>query len=192
MVSVVVIEFSALRCQPPRRALGIDMNMPVYQMKKSIISALILFFIDAFVMNQGAIAVISAMVIVLWLLPKSLMLKYKRESARIPLTKAAIYSIMVLLIFLANFANNKLAKHRAENLIIAIEKYHQQTGIYPEKLNNLVPEYISNIPRAKFTLMFNEFSYINHKDIQVLYYIELPPFGRPIYNFNRHSWGYTD
>ena len=168
------------------------MNMPVYQMKKSIISALILFFIDAFVMNQGAIAVISAMVIVLWLLPKSLMLKYKRESARIPLTKAAIYSIMVLLIFLANFANNKLAKHRAENLIIAIEKYHQQTGIYPEKLNNLVPEYISNIPRAKFTLIFNEFGYINHKDTQVLYYIELPPFGRPIYNFNRQSWGYTD
>ena len=166
--------------------------MPMYQLQKTIITALILFFIDAFVMNQGAIAVISAMVIVLWLLPKSLMLKYKRESARIPLTKAAIYSIMALLIFLANFANNKLAKHRAENLIVAIEKYHQQTGIYPEKLNNLVPEYISNIPRAKFTLIFNEFGCINHKDTQVLYYIELPPFGRPIYNFNRQSWGYID
>ena len=166
--------------------------MPMYQLQKTIITALILFFIDAFVMNQGAIAVISAMVIVLWLLPKSLMLKYKRESARIPLTKAAIYSIMVLLVFLANFANNKLAKHRAENLIIAIEKYHQQTGIYPEKLNNLVPEYISNIPHAKFTLMLNEFGYINYKDTQALYYIELPPFGRPIYNFNRQSWGYID
>ena len=166
--------------------------MPMYQLQKTIITALILFFIDAFVMNQGAIAVISAMVIVLWLLPKSLMLKYKRESARIPLTKAAIYSIMVLLVFLANFANNKLAKHRAENLIIAIEKYHQQTGIYPEKLNNLVPEYISSIPHAKFTLMLNEFGYINYKDTQALYYIELPPFGRPIYNFNRQSWGYID
>ncbi|BBP02081.1 hypothetical protein [Sulfuriferula nivalis] len=168
------------------------MNLPVYQVKNTIFTALSLFIVDAFVMNQGAIAVITGVVIVLWLLPKSLVLKYKRESARVPLTKAAIYSIMVLLVFLANVANNKLAKYRAENLIVAIEKYHQETGHYPEKLNNLVPEYISNIPLAKYTLFFNKFRYINHKDTQALYYVELPPFGRPTYSFNRQSWGYID
>ncbi len=168
------------------------MNQPVYQVKKTIFTALGLFILDAFVMNQGAIAVITGVAIVLWLLPKSVIMKYKNKSARVPFTKAAIYGAMVLFVFLANYSNNKLARHRAENLIVAIEKYHQEKGHYPEKLSNLVPEYISNIPLAKYTLMSNEFRYINQKDTQALFYVALPPFGRPTYSFNRQMWGYID
>lgn len=168
------------------------MNQPVQQVKKTILTALFLFIVDAFVMNQGAIAVIAVAIIILWLLPKSIVMKFENKSARDPLTKAAIYGVMVLFVFLANYSNNELARYRAETLILAIEKYHQDTGHYPENLSKLVPAYIPNVPLAKYTVMFNEFRYINQKDTRSLYYVALPPFGRPTYSFNQKSWGYID
>ena len=162
------------------------------KIKNSIFTAIALFIFDAFVMNQGAIAAISIFVIVLWLLPKSAFLKYKKESPKSPLTKALIYGVMALAVFSANFANNKLAKYRAEKLIVAIEAYHQSTGSYPEKLTDLVPGYIPAVPMAKYTLIFNKYWYINDKDTASLFYVAMPPFGRPTYSFNRHSWGYID
>ena len=161
-------------------------------MKKTVFKAVGLFVVDAFVMNQGAIAVITALVIFFWLLPKSALLKYKKESPKAPLTKAAIYGVMVLAVFVANFANNKIATYRAEGLIIAIEKYHQSTGRYPEKLNDLVPAYIPKVPIAKYTLFSSEFWYKNSHDTVVLFYVALPPFGRPTYSFNSQTWGYID
>lgn len=168
------------------------MNQPVYQVKKTIFAALCLFIVDAFVMNQGSIAVITGAIIILWILPKSIVMKLKNKSARVPLTKAAIYGAMVLFVFLANYSNNKLARYRAETLIVAIEKYHQDTGQYPKTLSNLVPAYIPNVPLAKYTMMFNEFKYINQEDTQTIFYVAMPPFGRTTYSFNRQSWGYID
>lgn len=168
------------------------MKQSMNQMKKTILIAASLFAIDAFVMNQGTIAVITALVIIFWLLPKSALLKYKKESPKAPLTKAAIYGVMVLAVFIANFANNKIAKYRAENLIVAVEKYHQSTGSYPEKLSDLVPAYIPEVPVAKYTLISSKFWYINSNDTVSLFYVAFPPFGRPTYSFNRQSWGYID
>lgn len=168
------------------------MTQSEFKIKSSIFTAIALFILDAFVMNQGAIAAVSIVVIVLWILPKSAFIKYKNESPKVPLTKALIYGVMALAVFSANFANNKLAKYRAEKLIVAIEAYHQSTGNYPEKLTDLVPSYIPAVPVAKYTLAFNEYWYINDKDVASLFYVELPPFGRPTYSFDSHSWGYLD
>jgi len=172
--------------------MELDVKQPMCQMKKTIFTAVGLFVLDAFVMNQGAIAVITALAIIFWLLPKSALLKYKRESPTVPLTKAAIYGVMVLAVFIANFANNKIAKYRAESLIVAIEKYHQSTGNYPEKLSDLAPVYIPEVPVAKYTIIFNEFWYRRSHDSVAIFYVALPPFGMHTYSFNRRSWTYID
>lgn len=168
------------------------MTSPEFKIKKSILIAIGLFIFDAFIMNQGAIAIIAILVIILWLLPKSAFLKYKKRSPAVPLTKALIYGAMALAVLTANFANNKLAKYRAEKLIVAIEAFHQSTGSYPEKLTDLVPAYIPDVPNAKYALTSNKFWYYNDQGNASLFYVAHPPFGRPTYSFNRHSWGYID
>ena len=99
---------------------------------------------------------------------------------------------MALSVFLANYANNQLAKNRAQNLIAAVEKHQQATGKYPATLDDLVPTYIPSVPLAKYALAGREFHYMNRNDTVMLHYTSLPPFGRRTYDFNRQSWSYLD
>jgi len=176
---------------PVMPALRLNMEQPTYKIKGSILTAIALFVVDSFVMNQG-IAVIALFVILFWLLPKSAILKYKKQSPKTSLIKAGIYGLMALAIFSTIYANNKIAKHRANNLINVIEHYHQSTGQYPQTLNELVPAYLPKVPRAKFTLVFGDFYYHNYKGDASLMYIALTPLGRPRYDFSSKAWGNID
>lgn len=168
------------------------MDNSVYNHKRTIITALVIFVIDAFVMNQGGIAAILIMAIVFWWLPKSAIFLFKRQSPKIQLTKSIIYGITALCVFGANTINNKIAENRAEQLIHNIEQYHQANSKYPDKLADLVPTYISRVPLAKYTFVFSEFVYFNQDENASIFYFALPPFGRPTYNFNNKSWIYHD
>lgn len=161
-------------------------------MKTTLTRALILLILDALIMNQGGIAILTVLVIVFWLLPKALFLKYKKQSPREVLDKVAIYGLMAMTVFLLNFVNNALAQHRAEALIMVIEKYHQTTGHYPENLSALVPSYLPEIPIAKYVLLFNCFLYMNHQGDAALSYVRVPPYGRSIYSFKRKEWSSLD
>lgn len=103
----------------------------------------------------------------------------------------AIYASAALLVFGANYANNSLARARARELVEAIERYHTENGNYPKSLQELIPRYINKVPRAKFT-MPGEFYYATSENGAVLFYMEVPPFGRPTYDFEKRSWGYLD
>ncbi len=103
-----------------------------------------------------------------------------------------IYFLMVILIFASNFINNSIAKRRAELLITACNKYKSLNGEYPEKLSDLVPEFLSKIPYAKYTFSFNRFKYSSSKDRHMILYAAIPPFGRPFYVFEDKMWGYLD
>ena len=160
--------------------------------RKRLITAAILFVLDAFVMNQGAISIILILLIVFWWLPKSAFKKHKGQSPKVELNKALIYGLVVIAVFSSNIINNKIAKGRANDLIQVIENYHQTTGHYPQTLNQLVPAYLANVPKAKYTLIFNNFTYINYQGSVSLFYVSIPPFGRPTYVFDRKEWKYID
>jgi hypothetical protein len=168
------------------------MDNPAYNPKKSIIIAFVLFIVDAFVMNLGVIAEILLLVIVLKWLPESAILKFKKQSLKIQLTKSLIYGVMAISVISANAINNKIAKKRAEQVIDAVEQYHQANSKYPAQLSDLVPTYLSKVPEAKYTLAFNKFGYINGDKDAILFYMDLPPFGRPTFDFNDKTWGYVD
>ena len=159
---------------------------------KTLITAAILFVLDAFVTNQGAISIILILLIVLWWLPKSAFKKHKGQSPKAELTKALIYGLVAIAVFSSNIINNKIAKGCANDLIQVIENYHQTTGQYPQTLTELVPTYLPNVPKAKYTLIFNSFTYVNYQGNVSLFYTALPPFGRPTYVFNRKEWKYID
>ena len=160
--------------------------------KRSIIIAFFLFLIDALFVNQGIIAAIALLVVVFWLIPKSIFLWLKKRSVKPQLYKCLIYFLMAIFILGANYLNNQLATSRANQIIAAVEKFKVVNHRYPEKLAELAPEYIEAIPTAKYTLFANGFFYSNRDDHAFIGYVALPPFGRRIYDFNSKKWGQID
>ena len=161
-------------------------------LRKTLIIAICLFLIDALFLNQGIIGAIALLVVVFWLIPKSIFLYLKKQSVKPQLYKCLIYFLMAISIFGANYLNNQVAKSRANQIIDAVEKFKAVNHRYPEKLAELAPEYIEAIPTAKLTLFANGFFYSNRDGHAFISYVAMPPFGRRIYDFNQKKWGFID
>ena len=99
---------------------------------------------------------------------------------------------MSVLIFGANFLNSQIAKSRANQIIVAVEKFKAVNHRYPKKLSQLAPEYIETVPRVKYTIFANGFSYLNRDGHAFMAYMAIPPFGRRVYDFNHQKWSYID
>ncbi|MEP7123010.1 MAG: hypothetical protein ABJE95_18930 [Byssovorax sp.] len=159
------------------------------------IAATLVYGVDAFVFAQGALAGITLLVmVVLGLIHVVRGLIADRPRARFGLKTIAIYVIMMASVVATIQANNRLAARRADGLVVALESYKSRTGDYPARLSDLVPEYLPSVPLAKYTLLFNDFSY--HHDLSerrgFLMYTVIPPFGRRTYWLDTGTWGYLD
>lgn len=101
-------------------------------------------------------------------------------------------SLVIACIFLAAgiFAysftaiNDMTAKSAAAEVIKAADNYKAKNGAYPQKLEELSPEFISAIPRAKHTVLWNNFYLIDGK----LVYINTPPFNLRQYDLAERKW----
>lgn len=151
----------------------------------------ILIAVDAFILNQGAISALFGLWVLLVSLPRAAFTKIP-EQRNLRFKRVGIYLGAIILVFGLNWANNQIAKKRANTLVTAIKAYNQQNQKYPEKLVDLVPEFINHVPTAKYTLAFQSFVYISIPEYHSLFYVALPPFGRPTYNFEKGRWGYLD
>jgi len=161
-------------------------------MRNVIIIAFVLFIIDAFVMNQGAIALITFVIVLPVLGIKAFINRKNRSLLKKRLATGGILFVMVVLVFTAIALNNKIARYRAKKIIQACENYKNKFHRYPGKLPEIVPEFMETIPLAKYTLTSNRFGYIAAKDNHLLYYIAIPPFGRATYRFENQQWGLID
>jgi hypothetical protein len=153
-----------------------------------------IYVFDALMINQGAIAALMGIVVVLWMLPRMLFaaVQKDREQMKLWAAKAVIFAVMVVAVFGSNSMNNQLARHRAETLISACKAYQAKYQKLPDHLEDIVPEFIPEVPLAKFALMYNRFYYIPSEGHHILMWIALPPFGRPQYFFEEDRWGYLD
>jgi len=157
-----------------------------------MITAVILFILDAFILNQGVIAAIALLFVLFWFLPKALSLYFKKASPGYYLKTSLIYTIMALSVLGSNYLNNDIAMQRAESLVTKIEEYKGDNGNYPLQLKELIPKYIDSVPIAKYALGFNRFYYINGKNDVLLLYVHFPPYGRQMYSFVRKEWTTID
>jgi len=160
-------------------------------LRKSLIWAAVLLVVDAFVFNQGAISLLVGIWMLFAALPRAL---FTREPAvkRLRLARVGIFLVAVALVIVSIRANNQVARSRAETLIAAVKAFKQQKQRYPANLDELVPGFIDRVPAAKYTFWLNSFTYLASPEHHSLSYVGLPPFGRPIYNFERDRWGYLD
>jgi hypothetical protein len=154
-----------------------------------ILSALLLVFIDAYVLNQGVlIAIVAAWQVIAGLV--NVFRSKPSEPRKLLLARMGIFISAAVAVFSFNAVNNKIAHNRAEKLVTAIKAYRQTENKYPEKLQDLVPKYISKVPLAKYTMMYNDFHYSGKHHF--LFYVSFPPFTRPTYFFDRNNWGVDD
>lgn len=161
-------------------------------LRSAIFFGLALIAVDAFVMNQGAIALLVGLWLLFVGLPLTLFAKKYATVRLLRLRNIAIYFVAIILVFVLNAANNQMAKSRAEVLVSTIKSFHEKNLRYPKSLAELVPDYVEQVPVAKYTLMFNQFGYYKTEQGASLYFVSLPPFGRPIFSFPNNKWGYID
>ena len=155
-----------------------------------VLSGALVFF-DALWLNQGLFSLLFAAGVLLIGLPRAFLRKL-RPVRRQRLRNLAVYLCAVLLVWVLNVLNNRIAQSRAEELIAAVKAYREKNGRYPERLQELVPSFITQVPLAKYTLSFNTFTYVASDVDPLLIYAALPPFGRPVYSFAGGKWGYLD
>jgi len=160
----------------------------------TLVAAIVIFVIDAFGFSQGVWSVLGALVLVV----VTLVSIRRTSKPRVVLLKIGIALILVPAVWASLYAQNALAQSRATTVIAAVERYHEDRGAYPKHLDDLVPAYLPSVPRAKYEV-FGSFDYFdgtagnpNAAQNPTLFYTDLPPFGRPTYNFVEHRWGYLD
>ncbi len=163
----------------------------VRSFRQSLVIAGLLVLVDAFLMNQGFISFLFGLGLLLIGLPRAFLRKFAIVRSKL-LRNLAIYFTAIALEFVLNWTNNRIAASRGDALVAAIKAFQVKYQRYPDSLEALVPEFIQSVPRAKYTLLYGHFRYLNSEGNALLFYTALPPSGRPTYNFSRGAWGYLD
>jgi hypothetical protein len=164
--------------------------------KKTLLWAAGLFLIDAFFLNQGAVALVLILLVFLVFLPRALWAARKdRPLYRQRVVKASLYLLTAVLIFVSLAVQNRMADRRAVAIGKACLAYRSKYNHYPKTLDELVPEFMSSVPPAKYTLgASSSFFYIPGFDDRepMLFYEAIPPFGRRFYHMETGAWGFLD
>lgn len=89
-------------------------------------------------------------------------------------------------------AGSERARRNAEHLIAACKAFQARKGHFPETLEELVPDFLPELPRAKYDGPEFGFTYDTSPGRHVLGWTEMIPFGRPFYVLEEDRWGYLD
>jgi len=161
---------------------------------KTLCVAASIFVLDAVILNQGFVAVILILLALFVFFPVAVLQRRRdRPKYEQRLVKIAIYVLTGIAVLGSNTLQNRIADRRAiaiGNACLAYRaKYHQ----YPAELEELVPEFLSSVPPAKWGgESFNYSRTLNADHEPMLWYAAVPPFGRRFYHMESGTWGYLD
>ena len=163
-------------------------DKPVRWIKPVLLSVLLVAFDE-----QGVIAFLLGVFLVLVYLPRSLLAKKYSACRKERLYRFGIYVMAVAMVFGLRVINAEIAKQRAGAVIAAVETYQERNGKFPDRLDQLVPGFVSEIPsKAKITFMDTGFRYQATDGDHSLTYVSFPPFGRRVYQFEKKEWSDLD
>ncbi|MCX7168106.1 MAG: hypothetical protein NTV11_17775 [Rhodocyclales bacterium] len=150
--------------------------------------SLLLIFLDAL----GVYAFLIGAFLIMVYLPRSLLAEKYAACRKERLIRFVVYLAAVGTVLSLIPINRQIAEERAERIIAAVENYKAANGRYPDRLDQLVPQFIAVIPaKARATFTDSGFRYFAGES-HTLMYVAMPPFGRRTYNFETKSWGFMD
>lgn len=148
------------------------------------------FLLLAFDVIYGSF--ISVVICPIWFLVSLVRTIIKRPGWGAGLARLVIPVVTLFIVGGNASLQAKIANANAERVIAACEQFRAATGNYPEQLTELVPRYMSAVPRAKYALTSSDFRYWNMDGNHQLMWTENPPFGRRIYDFENKKWSSLD
>ncbi len=162
------------------------------RLSRTILFAASWFALDAFVMQQGLISIILLLLCVFWMAPAAVIGRKDKPLARFRALRATAYVLAAFAALAMIRLNNALAERRAEIVVAAVRQYQNKRGRFPDRLEQVAPEFLPSVPLAKYSLMYNDFQYFKSSENPRLYYVVFPPFGRSVYYFESGRWGQLD
>lgn len=164
--------------------------------KSTLLWALAVLAIDGFVSGIMGVSLWVLSITLVFRLPYNLVLSVIRKKLQGEsflrcgiLISASILTIGYCVLL------DKMAVARATPVAEAITQYKLVTGNYPNRLDDLVPRYISQLPSSlKPTAMSATLTYSAYKGKPFLYFGPSPgPAPLPkVYNFDTYSWEIRD
>lgn len=164
-------------------------------MLRTAVVLAVLFLVDLGFEGQGLVSLLVAAVGLILLTTGAL---WSAVRGTAPLARSrAMRAGMYLLLGIATVATMQFhtatAQNHAEQVIAACRAYQARHGTLPDRLEELVPEFLPKVPRAKYALQWAEFTYwTSGKTAHTLMYVALPPFGRRLYHFETAQWSQLD
>jgi len=185
-------------------------------LSRTLVTATVLFLVEAFLFNQGVLVGLTALGAVLGGVPRALLAWQRGDisTARLRIARTGIYVAVALLGIGTVVAQAYLARSRANTIIVAARQYEAQHGRLPDRLDELVPAFIASIPFTNYTLIppMNKFMYLTPpldgvpKSLGNVSWLRLQQRGeepgrhvlmwgifqiggRPYYDFENHRWG---
>lgn len=161
---------------------------------KTLCVAVSIFVLDAVILNQGFVAAILILLALFVFFPFAVLLRRRdRLKYQQRLVKIAIYVLTGISVLGSNTFQNRIADLRAIEIGNACVAYRAKYHQYPVGLKELVPEFLSSVPPAKWG--GERFCYSRALDADhepMLWYAAVPPFGRRFYHMESGTWGYLD
>jgi hypothetical protein len=186
---------AAAKRAAPAAAPPVDAPKPVPALRTMLLLAAGWFLLDAFLFQQGLISLILIFLSVIWMVPSAIMARKDPPLRRFRAGRAAAYFIAAALALGVIAANIRMVTRRAHVVASAIENYHQKRGDYPQKLDDLAPEFLPSVPAARYALTWNRFDYFyspGATQTPTFGYVVIPPFGRMFYSFQSKTWHQLD
>jgi hypothetical protein len=140
----------------------------------------------------GLYAFLVGVFLIFVYLPRSLLARKYATCRKDRLIRFSLYLTAVGVVLSLIPINRQIAQDRAERIIAAVENYKAAEGRYPDRLDQLVPKFMAEVPaKARVAFTDSGFRYLAG-DGPMLMYVAMPPFGRRIYTFETRSWGFID
>ena len=165
-------------------------------MRRTAAVLTILFLADLGFAGQGLFSLLVAVLGVALMTIKALWAAVRggsRELIRSRTLRAGMYLLLGVATVATMRFHTATAQNHAEHVIAACRAYQAQHGKLPDRLAELVPEFLPAVPKAKYTAQWGEFSYwASDNQTHTLMYVALPPFGRRLYHFEQARWSQLD
>jgi hypothetical protein len=159
----------------------------------TLVVCAVLYFLDGFLIGLPSL---GTFLCVVFMLTNFVAFLWRRKGERAIVVKYGIRSLALCLTVIAILStflfNRHLGLVNARLIIKAVEDFRSEQEKYPERLEDLVPQFLSKVPRSAIRLTSAKYYYLYHKDYHSLTWSEAPPFGRRTYRFETKEWSHID
>ena len=193
VILVLVVPLLALWYFIRKQAKKTEKKKPPKHIAWTILSCSILYFFDAIYTGLPVFGIFLCLIMILMNFITVLRLwRRDRINAIKSVVKLMMFSLTVGAIFGTFFLNEHIGNTNSKLIIKAAENYKTKHGVYPGRLEDLVPTFLSKVPRSSFRLSSNKYIYQAYNDFHQLIWVKVPPFGRYVYHFETKKWSFVD